>query len=112
MFIVYSDILYLFAMFAVLAAAAIIGLWQYNAEPEANHIRPVVLSDDVRADILRVRGEALQRAMDAKRARKAESRKSARAGRMSVKPEGEAEARSAAGSDGLSDRPSSEGGKS
>jgi hypothetical protein len=90
-FTLYADILYLLAIFVLVAVAAIIGLWQYNATSEASAVRPIVLSDDVRADIMRARNKALQEFMDAKRARKAEYRKSLRATRTPVKSDDTAE---------------------
>ncbi len=92
MFTFYADILYLLAIFLFVAVAAVIGLWQYNANPEASAVRPIVLSDDVRADIMRARNKATQEAMDAKRARKAEYRRTMRASTTSADSHGTAEA--------------------
>ncbi len=97
MLTLYSDILHLVAIFVVVAIAAIVGLWQYNAKPETNAVRPIVLSDEVRADIMRARNKAMQEAIDAKRARKVEYRKSVRASRVPVEA---AETGPAAGQDG------------
>jgi hypothetical protein len=91
-FTLYADILYLLATFVCVAVAAIIGLWQYNATPEAIAVRPIVLSDDVRADIMRARNKALQDALDAKRTRKAEYRRSMKASTPSAKSDGTVEA--------------------
>lgn len=100
MLTLYSDILYLAAIFVVVAIAAIVGLWQYNAKPETSAVRPIVLSDEVRAGIMWARNKAMQEAVDAKRARKVEYRKSVRASRAPVKTDDAPETGPAAGQDG------------
>lgn len=99
MLTLYSDILYLVAIFVVVAIAAIVGLWQYNAKPETSPVRPIVLADEVRADMMRTRNKAMQEAIEAKRARKVEYRKSIRASRVPVKTDDVAETGPAAGQD-------------
>jgi len=103
-FTLYADILYLLAIFVVVAVAAIIGLWRHNAGSETSAVRPIVLSDDIRADFLRVRNKAVQEAMDAKRVRKTEYRKSIRASRTPVKSEDTAETIEVSCASGLNDQ--------
>jgi len=81
MFALYSDILYFTAAFVVVAVAALVGLWQYNANSEVDGVRRITLSDEDRAALLRARNRAAPEAMDERRAQMAEVRKLRKAAR-------------------------------
>lgn len=88
MLTLYLDVFYLVAIFVALAVAALAGLWQYNAQAATDAVRPIILSEAARAEISQTRNKILQEAIEAKRVRKAEYRRSQKAGRQPVPIDG------------------------
>ena len=68
---IYSEILWLAMAVITLIVAAGVALWTREIGHDAENVRPITLSQEVRDTLLRARQASMQKAVQAKQARKA-----------------------------------------